>query len=490
MIRAVMTFQRLQFVERAAGLRSLRVLLTRAGAGLGLLAAVGTASPAQTFADGSPPAMSTSSALSVNRFAPTMQEQVWEILQPAALGSAPEIEKLGVMIHGLGQEALPVVVGILCGELVDPRTIVRDEDDEQAEPILLPQTLEHQRQILRSALQRWPSDERLQVLVSQGRSGELDRKLAVMELIGEVEGAEAVPALFEVLSGVESLHFESPHFHASMVAALSKTLRSDPLGYAALEKQMPEALPEVLRLVASALGETGSQRGLPILTELVGRDRDTDLVLLRVMGEIAESSPDEPPVEMADLMRSMLFSDDEQIARTAAVGLGKLNDLDSIPLFIQMLDDAGSTRALTALWSLRHMSGGDLPAEPKAWSEWFEGEKTWQLEEGPTLYQALESEDLALVGGALSKLGAHHLYRHESASRIGPMLSSENTDVVRAAIAALQRLGSRRAVPWLVDALEAASDAQQRQLLTSALCSLTGLQLDPDSSAWQAALAN
>jgi hypothetical protein len=170
------------------------------------------------------------------------------------------------------------------------------------------------------------------------------------------------------------------------------------------------------------------------------------------------------------------------------VGLAKMDDHESLSLFIYMLTDEDKTKVHAAHWSLEYMSGVRLPPDPAAWNEWYDLEYAWYLDEAPALYDALGSEDLAEVGGALAQLGAHHLYRHPSAERIGPMLVSSNPAKVRAAAGALERLGSRRAVPWLVDALDAADDDAQRLVLVTALQNLTGLSLPPERSAWVAGL--
>lgn len=418
------------------------------------------------------PARSNSGAV-VASSSPDAQAEVWRILESAAKGRDSDVEELGKSIHDLGGSALPIVAGALCGGLVEPQ---HDTGDEQDSKTLDPGALELQQRVLRAALGHWPVEDQLEALVDQGRSEPFDQKLQALRFIGEVGSASAIPSLFEVLAGVDTLQLRNSRLRAHAIAALALALGDEAEGYEVLGKRLGDARPEVLSLTVSALGKTGSSRAIPVLMDLVGADSELDLVVIQTLGEVAEQATEGPPDGLADLLRSQLFSRDAQVVRAAAVGLSRMNDLESLPMLLPMLEGDDRALASTVRWCLGHMSGKDFRADRASWSEWFAAESSWYLDESPVLYEALQSEDLAQVGGALTQLCAHRLYRHESVVHIGPLLASTNPNQVRAAADALVSLGSRRAVPWLTGALESSLDDDGRVMLTLALDKLQAPQ--------------
>ncbi|MFT7670330.1 MAG: HEAT repeat protein, partial [Planctomycetota bacterium] len=400
----MMSTNSLHSISGAATGRSLRSRGTSTSLAMGLFVTAFGLALAQPL-----PAMCSASSAVVSSKAET-QAVVWQILEKAAKGpgSDADIDELGKSIHDLGGSALLVVAGALCGGILEPQG---DPNNDEQPQVLDPKSVRLQQRILNAALGYWPVEDQLEALVHQCRSEHFDHKIQALRLIGEVGGAPAIPSLFEVLAGVDSLQFRNSQLQAHTIAALARALDSDAKGYGALEEQLAGARLEVLRLTVSALGKTGSSRAIPVLMDLVGVYTELDLDAIQTLGELSEMSTENLPEGLADLLRAELYSRDTKMVRVAAVGLSRMNDLESIPLFLPMLESEDRALASTVQWCLAHMSGKDFPADQASWTAWYDAESTWYANDSSTLYEALQSEDLAQVGGALIQLGAHRLYR-------------------------------------------------------------------------------
>jgi HEAT repeat protein len=104
------------------------------------------------------------------------------------------------------------------------------------------------------------------------------------------------------------------------------------------------------------------------------------------------------------------------------------------------------------------------------------------------LLEELQSEVPGVVLAAVTESLRHPLHRHLVADSIGPLLVHPDPSVARATCVAIGRLGSNRAVPWLLAALRQ-HDPELREYAAAALRRLTGLDLPPQHARWSRALA-
>jgi hypothetical protein len=122
--------------------------------------------------------------------------------------------------------------------------------------------------------------------------------------------------------------------------------------------------------------------------------------------------------------------------------------------------------------ALRQVSGVDLPAQSSAWQHWYAEEQRWLAEDGTRSIERLHSEDDAAVVSAVRDLSEHTLHRDRIALELSPFLSSHASPAVRGQIClALARLGSKQALPDLIEALED-EDPTVRRHAQTALSSL------------------
>jgi HEAT repeat protein len=207
-----------------------------------------------------------------------------------------------------------------------------------------------------------------------------------------------------------------------------------------------------------------------------------------VLGAIAagrtgafEASP-----EQLEALRARLSAPDDGLARLAAMALGKLEDRDALEELIELLSSEDALEVKAAHEALRGISGSDLGAQPSAWRAWLAAEEAWWQEHAPVELQRLASGERKLVHRALQELQRHPLYRHESAPQVAQLLQEEDDLLVLAGCDALGALGSREALPALIDAL-ALSEGALRAAVLRALQPLA--RRDPELRAFLVANA-
>lgn len=407
------------------------------------------------------------------------------LLTPPATAGKVDPQSISAAIAKLGEPAIPVVTALLAGE-VDAAWFVPGTLEEAVQPL----ALERRTEILRAALAGLPSaavlahvEERL------AAEPEMDVRLMLAGVLGGIPQRQAFELLLALIDGIEPIHLRRSYVQGSVEGPISDHLRSDPGLLEQLDQRSFRADAALLGVYARAVGSVHSARGVETLAGWVGRDAEADAVILSQLGRAAGDGGLAISPESLSVVRRCAVSSDLQVQRAALVALGRLRDSESFETLVRILEEGASLAAISAQWSLVRICDVDLGSQAQAWKDWRERETTWWNERAPELIDALHGEQSGPVMQAMALLLRHPLQRHAVADVLGPMLAHTDEHVARAACAALARLESSHAVPWLVEALSR-PDPELRRIAGESLARLTGLALPPDPLVWAKVLAS
>ena len=407
------------------------------------------------------------------------------ILTPPATQAGVDPKLMTKAIVELGPPAIPVLVALLAGE-VDAACFVPGTLEEPVHPLALAERTA----ILRAALAGMPRGAVLAHL-GQRLDGEptLDLRLMLAGMLGDVADDRAFALLLSICEGVEPIHLQRSYVQGTLEPALAAHLVREPALLGDLEKRAFRVDAAVLGVYARAVGLTHSSRGVELLAGWVGRDPESDAVVLSQLGRVAGDGGLAVSSAALGIVRRNAASSNLQVQRAALVALGRLRDTEAFEPLVELLGSGSSLAVSSARWSLVRICGEDLGGDPQAWSAWRERQLTWWNEQAPARLEALHDEEPGIVLQAVAELLRHPLQRHAVAEAIGPLLGHSDERIARGACSALGRLDSSQAVPWLLDALTRA-DPELRRLAAQGLARLTGLDLPPDPLVWTRVLAS
>jgi HEAT repeat protein len=239
------------------------------------------------------------------------------------------------------------------------------------------------------------------------------------------------------------------------------------------------------QLACEALASCNRPAAVGLLCKLFGRDPALDLAALEALARLGEQFPWRVGDDVAARLRTALRRDDPTLRANVARALGRMKDASSFESLLALLKDRDPAVTRTAQWALREISGQSRKLEPEEWQGWYEAELSWWKEEGQGWLEMLDPEDSARLSEALRELLAHPLARDGVADALGSSLSALDPAAKLVACGALERLGSRRAVPALVECLFDPSE-ELRATAWRALRSLTGQDLAAEPQLWEA----
>lgn len=442
--------------------------------GLALLIVVlaGASAPAWAV-DGTP--QSEQPAPSAHPSADTsLAGEVWRALLPPAKSDEPTVAAISARIVHLGADAIPVLTGILFGEITEPEELVD----------VHPRAIELRQQILIASLRRLPAVAVVEHFRTKcGPSAELDVKLLSVRVLGEVGGASALEAVLTIASGIEPIHWMRTYVQMPIEQALTAILSREPRLQKNLAAQTAKLDLRLCPLIVRAVGHVGSPVAAPWLASLIGRDRDLDLTVVEELVRLAEQAYCDLGTSEISKVRGLLESRDVRVQRAAAAGLGALGDAESAPRLVALLGSRDKLVARAAHWSLKKLTAQALGPERAAWTAYCDGEQQWFEEHWNGLVEQLHSDDLASVADAASALAQHPLHKSRAALELRLLLNGDDMSRARLAAGALGTLGARGAVAWLIECLRS-PDESLRSSAWQSLRTLTGRKLPPDPESW------
>ena len=388
-----------------------------------------------------------------------LERQLWRILrEPRVTAHAHEARV--AELAALGPEAVPLLFSVLCQGPLEDRTLIEALVRLPRRPVL-----EH----LRGAA-----------------TGEapLEPRLVAARVLGRIAEGESLEILLEVAAGIDPPQLEQVRVRRCIEGALIRILRGHPEAILILQRDLLRLPEPLLPIVARSLPAGRHALGLEVLFDLLDRDPSLDAVVLERVSSLAGSPHDSALDGSLWRVRGLTDSPDWEVRRGSALALGHLQDPTSVPQLIRMLEDPDPRVGQSALWALRNLSERRLGGDPRRWTDWYEGERAWFETVGSRLVEDLRSEDPEAVVAAAARLCRRPLYRHTAAAVLGPLLGRGDPRIARAIAPALQRTGSRRAVPYLVPGLQH-PDPEVARAAHAALEALTGLSLPPEREVWE-----
>jgi len=409
-----------------------------------------------------------------------------ELLNPKLEQREPDCVQIVAGLQALGPQAIPVLCGMLCGEIACAR---RDAQGVEVpmHPLL---ALEHPR-LLREALAAFDAGLVVQHLAERaGPGAPIDVRLTAAGLLAHSAHEQAFDALVGMVRAMEPLELESGSARAALEDALARQWARQPRSRARCESLAQDLDRDRLAVLARAAASAGTAEAAEFLLSLLGRDlfdHELDGVVLRELGRLGARGALELDPSHLGTLRGVLDSSEPELRRLASAALGALGDVEACAPLVELLESHDPLGREAARRGLRAICGVDLGTQASRWSDWLEAEQAWWNESAPAVIAALTRGQAAELLRALSELERHPLQRRSIAAELGPLAIHADPLVARAACRALARTASRGAVPWLLEAL-ASADERTRQESAAALRELTGLDLPPEAVLWWVAL--
>jgi len=413
------------------------------------------------------------------RVHPYFLRKVREILAPPTEGTVPVQEEIVGELAGLGAEAVPTLLAFLTGE------VMLFEADQPAELGWAGSDWSSREDIvILDTLALLPSKRVLdEVRRMVGDNADYGVRMVAMRVLARVTSAGAFDVWHHVVSGIEPVMLMRAGDGGPIEEALTSILARDRSAYRALVRSVPELEPPLWPTVARAVGNAGQEAGLEVLERLAGRTPETDAAVLAEVAVIAEGLYSVSPDRCYSWIRPMLHADDQRTRSRAIATLVDLGDADSIPNFVDMLDDPARRVQRGARQALEQLSGRKLGQEPDAWDQWYTLQLRWLETEAVVLREKIDSHDPAEVVAAVGALSQRRVFREELVEMLANALGRKEAEIVAATCIALGQLGSKRAAPYLLDALRDPEDLV-RDSAWRALKLLTDEDLPREYEVW------
>jgi len=325
-----------------------------------------------------------------------------------------------------------------------------------------------------SALERAPVDAVLAELEHALERGPgFQERLVILRVLGAQASADGLALVLRDARELGDLELERPSVRLALCQALRSILRGDARAFVRVEGELDELEPWLCELLAEAVGACGRARGMAVLEGLFVRDDLARERVLEAMAELEVSVPWELTGRTLEHCRAWLDGQDPAARARVLTLAGRLHALELVPTLIEAVGGAEPLARRCALDSLRGMAALPLEPDVPALTVWLEREQRWKDARWPMLFRTLREGAPGDAHAALRELGRHPLYRHLAAREVAESLSELPRAIVPTACAELERLGSRWALPGLLDAL-ADPLPQLRAAAWRALQGLTG----------------
>ncbi len=251
----------------------------------------------------------------------------------------------------------------------------------------------------------------------------------------------------------------------------------------AIRSQPTEVACPLVQAVASVPGEAG----LGAFENLLGRRASVDRAIVPRLPLLATAARRPLRSDTLTRLRSLLNDSDDELARSAAIALTQLDDLESVGHLIGLLHHREARVVDTAHWSLVRLTGLGHGAEPEPWESWYQEQAEWYATRAPEVLRMLDQPGAGQAAQALRELSVRPLFREELAPEVARVLNRPEPELRLMGCTTLRQLGSEGSNPLLVARLRD-SDPRVVQVSHAALVDLTGLNLPPDAESWHDAL--
>ena len=157
-------------------------------------------------------------------------------------------------------------------------------------------------------------------------------------------------------------------------------------------------------------------------------------------------------VYTAGQVRALLDAPQAALRREAALCAGRLEDAESAPRLVEMLEAGERAERDAALWALRRISALGLPDDTRPWRVWLAEESAWWVERWPDCLATLVDPDRARALAALDEIARHRLHRDDLARAVAEMGGIDDALAERRCVV-LGALASRAGLSFLRECL-------------------------------------
>lgn len=280
------------------------------------------------------------------------------------------------------------------------------------------------------------------------------RGLEVLASAGTLEDLElalSLAATFPLVPGPDGDPCADPDVVDRLRASAAALFAREPDGLVHARSSIERCPAAWAPALVAALGESRTPQGLALLVELLssGTSNASDAVAAIATAAQGLAPPFDPNV--GDAVRWTLERETPGTFRQAVICVGWLEDERSAALLLGHLEHPSAGVRADALWSLRRITGTRLEGDPERWRRWLDAEERWRAEQLPALLSELETGQPAELAKALNEILRHSFPRHEIARELASRLERLDGAAFTAACDALAVLGSRAAVPALLE---------------------------------------
>lgn len=341
------------------------------------------------------------------------------------------------------------------------------------------------REVLRSAAAEFGRSSLLPLLPPLFRpEASSARRLAALDWFGVVGKSNDLESVLALAGTIEQ---GTPRTLEILRGSLKEILGRDSRAFSVLGGAMRRSSPAVVDGCVQAVGSDGSALALSWLAEQLDSDLGIDLLLLSTIEELSRQVLLRADAKVSERVRTLLWSDDPQVLRKAALAVGRLEDFEAAERLIELLDHEQACAREGAQRALALLTGFALPPDGKAWTAWYTSEIRWFHEEYDSLVHQVEDGGRAEAVHALLAIGTHRFDRHRMAMDVARALGRPEPEVRQLACKTLLALGSPLVLSELVSALDDPAPKVADEAW-KALRAITGRDLPQQAEAWMEVL--
>jgi len=314
----------------------------------------------------------------------------------------------------------------------------------------------------------------------------LDRREVCVSVLAEVGERRDLKLVIELATPLDEHARVLPRsLRKSYESALRSILERDAGALRTLQGAFDDVHVGLSSATIDAIGSVPSEDALMALAALLGRVRGLDAYVLSAIARLGPEVRQPVSEGVLSAVRDLLTQADPGVVRAAVRACGRLEDYEAIPRLLDMLSGSDENLSTSAHMALGEITGLPLHADARMWSSWYRHESEWWQVESADIFRELASGDELQVSNAINEVTGRHLFRHELAEALLPVLDRQEPELVVMACRSLGQVGSPVALQPLVICLEH-TDWSVRRAAWIALARITGLDLPPEIEAWEA----
>lgn len=312
-------------------------------------------------------------------------------------------------------------------------------------------------------------------------------RIAALHVLGVIGREPDLDRLGELARGTDGAPLGRDERDA-LREAHAAFLRRMPHVLASVGKHWDRRDPAANEALLLALGDLQEKRAMELLFQVARTDaRHAQLALSTVRRTGASGNP-EVDLEFARWLRHQPDPHRTEWTRAVLYALGELDEGESLDVLVDALGDTKVGLRDAAEWSLQKISGMTHSGDSDFWKSWRRRELQWMDRGRARCRSAFDSSDVGAIVQALREYSGRRLFRSELVRDVVALLERPQSAVQELACATLGELGSRAAVPALVQALASARPAVA-EAAWRALTNIAGCEVPREAEAAHALLA-